>query len=143
MRKMRAALLLVVAVMLAGCAGGIDMSHLRKGMGPQEVTGLLGNPVYIYTGQVGADKAQLWTYAKDTTGVHNPLDDFGWFFPPTTHVVRLDFRGDKLTDWQSGKFKSLEALQGLRAEPKWQIPPGFVRTKGTKSPVQTWIQRSY
>ena len=116
----------VLAIAISGCAT-LDTRKLREGMSESEVVGLWGYPTKTYSGSIkGKDvPVCVWDYAKETTGIPNPLDDYGWIFPPTTRVVRLWLLNGKLKMWKSTKVSSLEAIEKLEGQPEWRTPPIF------------------
>lgn len=125
MRRLFFCLPLIAVVLIVSCAG-INTKQLRPGMTTQEVKALLGNPNFAYSGKVMGSNAHAWDYEKDTLGIPNPLDDYGWLVVPTTQVVRIWFVNGKLKQWQSGKFRSIESLyDGVKNQPEWSVPPNF------------------
>ncbi len=144
MRKPTLCLPVILGLLLMGCAGGINTSALKRGMSAQELVGTLGNPECTYTETLQGNRVDVWDFAKDTTGVANPLDDYGWipFCYPTTHIVRVWMINGKVEEWQSGKFGSLESLNELTSHPKWKIPGDL---KGGGAPFcipRDWMKES-
>jgi hypothetical protein len=112
------------AALVCGCAM-LGTEKLRVGMSEQQVNGLFGMPKAVYSEKAGGSFVQVIDYSKETMGIPNYLDDYGWIKYPTTHVVRAWFIDGKLTEWCGGKYKSYEALKQLEMKCEFRVPPSF------------------
>ena len=119
----RAAVVLAAAV-VCGC-GTLRTERLKAGMTQDEVTALYGQPKAIYHEKVGNSFVQALDYSRESIGIANYLDDYGWIKVPTTHVVRAWFVDGHLTDWCGGRYSSYEALKKLEMRCELRVPPSF------------------
>ncbi len=122
-RTVRVGCLVAACALVCGCALRTEM--LRPGMSMQEVNDMFGKPAGIYTEKVGGSFVEVTDYAREGTGIPNPLDDYGWIIPPTTRVVRAWFIDGKLTDWCGGSYTSYEQLKKLEMKCQLRVPPSF------------------
>ncbi len=113
--------LVVVALFAAGCA--INTKALAPGMSSETVTKVMGQPVQISRGVVGNNHIEAWDYAREGLGIPNPIDDYWWVIPPTTHVARLWFLNGTLKEWQLTKMRDIDDLKITDVPPQWRTPP--------------------
>ncbi|MEI6634166.1 MAG: hypothetical protein WCP22_10170 [Chlamydiota bacterium] len=136
MRKMMyAGASVLVAALVCGCAM-FRTEKLKVGMSEQQVNDLFGAPKAVYSEKAGGSFVQVIDYSKETMGIPNYLDDYGWIKYPTTHVVRAWFIDGKLTEWCGGKYKSYEALKHLEMKCELRVPPSF-NSPSTPAAVKT------
>lgn len=112
------------AALACGC-GALKTERLRAGMTESELNALYGQPAAVYGKKVGNSYVQVIDYSKETMGIPNYLDDYGWIKVPTTHVVRAWFVDGKLTEWCGGNYSSYEALKKLEMKCEFHVPPSF------------------
>lgn len=125
MRKMMySGAFVLVAALVCGCAV-LRTEKLKVGMSEQEVNELYGQPKAVYSRRAGGSFVQVIDYSKESLGIPNYLDDYGWIKYPTTRVVRGWFVDGKLVSWCGGSYKSYESLKKMEMKCELRVPPSF------------------
>lgn len=116
--------IVLVAGFVCGCSV-LRTEKLKVGMTEQQLNDLYGKPTAIYSRKQGASLVQVIDYSKESLGIPNYLDDYGWFKYPTTRVVRAWFIDGNLAAWFGDSYSSYESLKKLERKSEFHVPPSF------------------